>query len=130
MQTGNYRFTTPESGLNMVLGQLPLDLHILNVALNIQLRNRNKFPLGWKGKAGGPKGPLGHIMLLDNLLTECDVPMHNLDQMDKTKVWERNYTTIVEPTGYNISSGTRLYTDGSLIGGKAGYGAVLLDDNE
>ena len=130
MQTGNYRYTTPESGLNMVLGQLPLDLQILNTGLNIQLRNRNKFNLGWKGKAGGPKGQVGHIRLLNELLTHCEIPLHNLDQIDKIRLWEKRYSTTIEPSGADIPNGLRLYTDGSLVEGKAGFGAVLLNDDD
>ena len=66
MQTANFRYTTPETGLDVVLGQMPLDLHILQRAILTHLRVREKVTKGWAGKAPGPKGKPGHINRMEN----------------------------------------------------------------
>ena len=43
-QLGNFRFTTPGSGLNVILGQTPLDLHLLSTAIKTHIGMPEKQP--------------------------------------------------------------------------------------
>ena len=130
MQLGNFRPSTPESGLDVVLGQLPLDLHLLSCAIKTYLRLQCHKPSGWNGKGPGNKGKSGHILRMQTLVHEHNIPTVWLDQTAKTKVWEKLYTTEEDNwQGNNIYTGTRLYTDGSRLRDNSGYGAVLYDDD-
>ena len=59
MQMGNFRFTTPGNGLDVVLGQLPLDLFLLDVALRTHTRLQNLQIKDWRGKGPGARGRSG-----------------------------------------------------------------------
>ena len=83
MQLGNFRFTTPESGLDVTLGQLPLDLHLLSRAILTHLRVRDLVPKNWAGKGPGQNGKPGHIKRIESALTTLKVPTVNLDQIPK-----------------------------------------------
>ena len=67
-------FTSPESGLDVALGQLPLDLHLLCQAISTHLRVRNLVPKNWAGKGPGQNGKPGHIKRIESILHTLNVP--------------------------------------------------------
>ena len=128
MQLGNFRPSTPGSGLDVVLGQLPLDLHLLSCAIKTHIRLNNNQAKGWAGKGPGSKGKLGHINRMSTLVRENGIPTVYKDQIIKEKIWEQNYEISEDYEGNNTYEGFRLYTDGSKLNDNTGYGAVLYDD--
>ena len=127
MQRGHYQQTTPQTGLDVALGQIPLDLNLLNKSLASYLRVKGIFQCGWNGKGGRNKDQKGHLFILDDLLCNLQLPDGFLDSVPKTRDWEQNYRTIITSEGENPQTGFRLYTDGSRVNNAAGYRAVLLD---
>ena len=89
----------------MALGQPPLDLFLLGSSVKAYLRSRSKYQLGWKGKATGPKGAKGHNQILEELVKECSIPIHNLDKIDKSREWTQHYKTLIEPNCHDIHQG-------------------------
>ena len=126
MQLGNFRPSTPESGLDVIMGQLPLDLHLLACSIKTHIRLNTK-PIGWLGKGPGQKGKVGHIMRMEALTTDNGIPTVWKDQLPNEKIWEKHYTISEDFEGFNLNDGFRLYTDGSKLNNNSGYGAVLYD---
>ena len=130
MQLAHFRQTTPETGLDVILGQLPLDLHLLSLAILTHIRVKDKVPRGWRGKGPGAKGKPGHILRMELVLETLDLPVFDIDQIPKSKEWTQNYLVDPDLSGANVEDCLRLYTDGSKLDGHAGYGSVLLDSED
>ena len=130
MQLGNFRFTTPESGLGVCLGQLPLDLHLLSIALKTHIRISDPKANKWAGKGPGPTGKIGHRLRMKRLAEEHGIPNLMLDHLPKETNWQKEYSIDTDMEGEDISGSLRLYTDGSKLDGNSGYGATLIDGQE
>ena len=50
VRVGHVRKSTPGPGMEVITGQLPLDLHILSTALRARVRLGEKIKQDWKGK--------------------------------------------------------------------------------
>ena len=130
MQLGNFRFTTPEAGLNVVLGQLPLDLFLLDSALRTHTRLQYLLIRDWQGKGAGSRGKLGHILRAEKALETANIEYKQMDDIPKTISWDEKYTVCNEFTGNDVTEGLRLYTDGSKLEGNSGFGAVLMEGDD
>ena len=71
MQLGNFRMTTPEAGLNVILGQKPLDLALEDHTIKAYLRLNSN--LDWTGKGPGKKGRLDHLLRLKNITQDMQI---------------------------------------------------------
>ena len=88
--------------LNVILGQLPLDLHLLSHALKTHIRVGPKVKKGWAGKGAGKTGQLRHILRMEKLLPDLKILLRNLDNIPKTKIWTQNYHINNDLSGSNI----------------------------
>ena len=130
MQLGNFRFTTPEAGLNVVLGSLPLDLHLQELAMRTPSRLKHLNILDWQGKGPGSRGRPGHILRVETKLNNTGVNYQLTDAMPNTTMWENLYLVDENMDGNDITEGYRLYTDGSKLDENSGYGAALLHNDD
>ena len=91
----------------MISGQLPLDLHILSVALKSRVRLGDKLNQDWKGK----NGMLGHLKSLDKLLAENNFPLPKCDGKDPENIWEDKFTINKDSlhSGNNVEDSFRLF---------------------
>ena len=108
MQCGNFRFTIPQTGLDVVLGQLLLDLHLLQCAILTHLRTRSIVKKGWKGKGPGKNGKAGHILRMEEAIKEIGLPCHTLDTIPKEMIWEQNYNIDKDLLRNNVEDCNRL----------------------
>ena len=65
---GHVRKSTPESGLDIILGQTPLDLAILESAIQARLRTKPRALNDWNGK--GTRNRKSHFRVLDEIIEE------------------------------------------------------------
>ena len=126
MQCGHFRKSTPETGLDVILGEIPLDLTILAEAMISRIRTKDKIEPNWNGKGKGKNE--SHFRKLDNML-----PLHLkeviIDAQNGNPAEASHFIINHESLrhGNDINEGLRMYTDGSRINQRGGYGAVLLD---
>ena len=130
MQLGNFRYSTPTSGLDVILGQLPLDLYILETAMRTHVRLEPLEIRDWNGKGPGTRGRIGHILRMEKLMTEMAISHERCDAIPKEKSWIKKYKVEENMDGTDITQGLRLYTDGSRLDDNSGYGAVLMNDDQ
>ena len=130
MQLGNFRFTTPEDGLNVALGQLPLDLFLLSTSLKTHIRIRTQQIKRWNGKGPGKLGRIGHRLRMEMLTEKLGIPEFCPDSLPKESGWDKQYIISEDDSGHDEENILRLYTDGSKMDGNSGYGAVLLDNDD
>ena len=125
--TGHYRRSTQETGLDVAMGILPLDLHILASALKGWNRTKGKYDPKWSGN--GPNGKRSHFKKLEDLTKEAGL-IFETDKGDTQYSWENNFEIDLESLqeGIDLETGTRIYTDGSKMEDETGYGAVMLDN--
>ena len=91
--------------LDVIRGQLPLDLHLLSHALKTHIWVAPKVKKGWAGKGAGKTGKLGHILHMEKRLPDLKIPLHNLDNIPKTKIWTQNYHIDNDLSDNNIDEG-------------------------
>ena len=129
MGMGHFRQSTPESGLDVIMGTLPLDLAVLGAALKARIRTKDKIPLTWNGK--GIRNKSSHFKTLDDIIADLGLDTDESDRTGKINQWNAAYSVSEQSlqTGEDIKGGLRLYTDGSKMGKKTGYGAILMDTN-
>ena len=103
--------STPTTGMEVVLGLLPLDLYAAEAATQARQRTRAHLTDGWDG-IGNAK--LGHRRKADSILNK--IPTANLpsDQLTTRRVWT-THDEVEEPD-------ITLYTDGSRMEDKSGAG--------
>ena len=130
MQLGNFRFTTPEAGLNVALGQIPLDLFLLGTALRTHTRLQHLHIRDWNGKGPGARGKPGHILRAEKHLEEANINTPLIDSLPKTKEWEQEYTVDQDFDGLDCPEGFCLYTDGSKLNENSGFGAVYMQNGD
>ena len=126
-QVGHVRKSTPESGLDVILGQIPLDLHILEQAVQARLRTKGKVDVNWNGKGTGKR--TSHFAKLDELIEEYNLT-DKVDNQPTTIDWNQEYRVNLDSLGHgnDIKEGLRLYTDGSKMDMDTGYGAIFYED--
>ena len=112
---GHVRKSTPETGLDVVLGQTPLDLAVLEQAILARLRTKSKSMTDWNGK--GTRKRKSHFLTLDEIIEEQGLT-NCIDDQATHLEWTKDYTVNVDSfeAGQDIEHGTRLYTDGSKMG--------------
>ena len=86
MQLGNFRFTTPGSGLDVVLGQIPLDLHLTETAMRTHIRLQSLNIRDWQGKGPGQRGKMGHIRRAESLIEEAKIQSATTFQRSSQRV--------------------------------------------
>ena len=103
------RPSTPTSGLEMVAGLPPLDLHIRELAINSYNR-LDLRPSGWTGR--GPRGQIGHIVWLESQMD--GLPPREFQDRCAINVSVHKFTTVIDDGIDDVTlPGVRLYTDGS-----------------
>ena len=130
MQLGNFRFTTPGAGLDIVLGQLPLDLFLCETAMRTHMRLHSLKIKDWQGKGPGARGKAGHILRTEKLLEDAKIDYLMNDDIPKSNNWDELYTTSNCFEGNDETEGLRLYTDGSKLNNNSGFGAVLMSGED
>ena len=86
---GNFRYSTPTTGLEIIMGQLPLDLHILETAMRTHVRLAPLSIRDWNGKGPGSKGRPGHILRMEKLMQELQIIYAHNDSIPKEKSWKK-----------------------------------------
>ena len=119
VQIAGVRPSTPTAALELIYNVPPLDIHIQELALKTAVRiniKPNWFPNNNKGH--------------QHLLFESLSSIACLDDNNKTREWEMNYSVVIED-GKDITDRTGLscYTDGSKINDRAGVGGIILKDD-
>ena len=125
MGMGHFRQSTPESGLDVIMGTLPLDLAILGSAIKARIRTKDRINITWNGK--GTRNRKSHFNELDEIIASMNLSTGSIDRLGKSHDWASNYSVDQESllTGLDQTDGLRLYTDGSKMGDLTGYGAAL-----
>ena len=96
--------SSPTSGLEAMIGLIPLDLHIKSEALKSRARTRRILVDNWDGIGRGKLR--GHRQILDSELNEIIPPNLPIDLIPKRLNWVRSSKATVDK---NIN----IYTDGS-----------------
>ena len=91
MQLGNFRYSTPTTGLEIILGQMPLDLHILEIAMRTHVRLDRLNIRDWNGKGAGQRGRIGHILRMERLMQDLQISYAHNDAIPKEKSWNKNF---------------------------------------
>ena len=116
------RPSTPTSGLEMVLGVPPLDLHIRELAIS-SLNRLNLQPSGWNGSS---RRRQGHIVWLKDQMD--GLPPRELQDRCAIPITTHKFSVIIAEGDDDITTpGIRLYTDGSNSN-KTGAGFVAFHD--
>ena len=71
MGMGHFRQSTPESGLIVIMGTVPLDLAVMGSALKARVRTKDKVELTWNGK--GIRKRSSHFRELDQIIDELEI---------------------------------------------------------
>jgi len=115
--------STPSEALEAILGIQPLHLHIGEVATKTQLRIRGSLPVRWDGcgDEGKRRVARGHHRIWDDHLNRCSLLEIPIDTSTPRRRWLENYE-VGEPT-------FKIYTDGSRMEGRTGYGLAVTKSN-
>ncbi len=107
--------STGTASLEVIMDMIPLDLFVGEVAAKARLRTRNKVPKTWDGCGDRSKirRALGHQRIWDDHLERCGLE-GRLGAEPTTFNWLENRS--VKEAGFDI------FTDGSKIDGKVGFG--------
>ena len=73
---------------------------------------------------------MGHILRAESLLEEANAQYARIDDIPKKKEWNAKYTVCQDLDGLDVTTGMRLYTDGSKLDENSGYGAVLMSNED
>ncbi len=134
IQMGHFRQSTPARGLEAITDTMPLDLHIQAEIIKVRIRLKDNLQRNWSGGNTKKWSLTGHIKRSDTLLSKMGLPDTPTDKTTRTHMWDKPYEVNHESllTGEDIvnKTGTQIYTDGSRINHKAGYGAATYQGNE
>ena len=121
--------SAPLAGMEVMLGLLPLNIHVMDLAKKAQLRlEHNKVWTSWWGhKKVKTKG---HVYWLDTKSTKNHPP---IDEVPTTYLWEAKYeVTISTRKEWEVlevanpkESDIICFTDGSRLEGRTGAGVLL-----
>ena len=111
--------STPTQGMEIIMGLIPLNLHIRETALNTRFRIRNLIKATWGGI--GPDGRLGHAKYWDKELDKIHHSLQPNDILTPTRSW-------LKPLMIDNPSLTA-YTDGSKTQYGTGCGWAITKNN-
>lgn len=123
----NTRLGTPAMGLEVMTGQMPLDLAMEQIAMTSYVRIRPAIT--WEPTSGLPSKQ-GHLHVLRKLTS--GLGNLDLDEIPEERHWKDLYTVDTSRDhGGDTSEGVEVFTDGSLKNKQSGSGAVIrLPDND
>jgi len=113
--------STPTEAMEVLIGLIPIDLYIKSTAEATRLRIRNKSTKDrWYGTGlvKGRMSNVGHRKVLDEALPDKSYPLMYIKPIVN---WSTNQSIAIP--------GLSIYTDGSVMDNKAGYGWVAIDSN-
>ena len=113
---------TPTTGMEVIIGLMPLDLHAHMVGTSARFRTREILPKRWDG-LGEYAGRRGQHRIHDNILEKIAPPGYPSDFKSRQRDWIDNEEPMENPD-------LRIYTDGSRMENRSGAGwAVCHGDN-
>jgi ribonuclease HI len=130
------RKSTPIAGMEMIFHLPPLDLFIKGEAIKSFFRNRHLLDKNWSGKSTKQRKPVGHILALERLIEEFQLP----DLVWDSGPAEFNFEPRYEVQADSYKEGKDLippprdtkvcYTDGSKFQKKVGAGFIMYTCNK
>ena len=125
---GPVRQQTPTSGLEIITNTTPLDLQVIELSLNSLRTINRQQPTHWKGPLGSKES---HLYFLDNIMDSIHLTGLPDDRITATypstttPSYTINLNSLTNRADYKPSenhSPIEIYTDGSHINNKTGYG--------
>lgn len=128
MMMGNFRRNTATQNLNIITDTIPIELYLKRESLRAGIRLNKHLEFSWTGIGSGKQ--IGHVKPMKDKLTELNIYNENIDNIPGETDLDNNYVISKDFTGNDMTSGLRLYTDGSKMQQGVGAGACLLQDDE
>ena len=129
LSVGHFRRSTPTAGLEVILGQPPLDLWIRMEAALGYRRTKGHRKLDAAALFTREPHKLGHRQVCRQFLADLDLQDVEEDAIPATFVWDRSFHVKLESLRTGDGPDSRdfleVYTDGSRINGMAGAGVWI-----
>jgi ribonuclease HI len=112
---------TPTAGLEIIHNIMPLDIFITETAVNTIVRcNPSRVDRGFTFMTD-------HISSLRNVAHTCGINFDNIDRT-RSRMAHKSFTMSTTKTENHSPPGITIFTDGSKIGGRSGFGLVIFDE--
>ena len=122
--------STPTKGLEIIYNLKPLNIFLDEQATNAYLRVCKTTKASWLNPGGRP----GHISLLARATEKLKIP-HNIEEKIFVRNWAKHYGVNLnfkdtKHDSHENCNTTYVYTDGSNVNGKSGWGFVTRRDSK
>ena len=125
--------TSPQAAMELIVGLMPLELHIQQIGLNARERLHSKLKPAWISNSKNTTHNTPHLKYWDDLASELELGGATTDWCDEI-IWDKGYTVNIDSldglSKHRKHSEYTIYTDGSKMQDKVGAGYVIYHKRE